>query len=111
MKRLTEFVDQAQVTVELVYYPPYHSKYNPIGRVWGVLEKHWNGSLLDSCQTVLRFAQTMTFRGRAPLVRWLSKVYHTGVRLTQQQMVQLEPRFERLPGLAKWFVRIAPIRV
>jgi transposase len=109
MQRITEFVDRFQITVDLAYYPPYHSKYNPIERVWGVLEKHWNGSLLDSCQTVLHFAQTMTFRGRLPIVQWLKKVYHTGVRLTQKQMAQLEQRFERLPGLAKWFVRIAPM--
>ena len=109
MQRITEFTDCFQVTVDLAYYPPYHSKYNPIERVWGVLEKHWNGSLLDSCQTVLQFAQTMTFRGRLPIVQWLDKVYHTGVRLTQKQMAQLEHRFERLPGLAKWFVHIAPL--
>jgi transposase len=109
MKRLTEFVDHFQVTVDLAYYPPYHSKYNPIERVWGVLEKHWNGSLLDSCQTALQFAQTMTFRGRSPIVQRLKTVYHTGARLTQKQMAQLEQRFERLPGLAKWFVRITPV--
>jgi transposase len=109
MQRITELVDTFAVTVELAYYPPYHSKYNPIERVWGVLEKHWNGSLLDTCATVLQFAQTMTFRGRLPLVQWLNKVYHTGVRLTQKQMALLEPRFERLPGLAKWFVRIVPL--
>jgi transposase len=109
MQRITEFADCFQVTVDLAYYPPYHSKYNPIERVWGVLEKHWNGSLLDSCQTVLQFAQPMTFRGRLPIVQWLKKVYHTGVRLTQKQMAQLEHRFERLPGLAKWFVHIAPL--
>ncbi|HEX2908568.1 MAG TPA: transposase [Phototrophicaceae bacterium] len=91
-------MDQAQVTVELAYYPPYHSQYNPIERVWRVLEQHWNGRLLDSCQTMLRFAQTMTFRGRPPQVHWLRKIYYPGVRLTQQQMAQLEPRFERLPG-------------
>jgi len=111
MQRLTQFVDHFQVTVDLAYYPPYHSKYNPIERVWGVLEKHWNGSLLDSCQTVLEFAQTMTFRGQLPLVQWLKKVYHTGVRLSQKQMAQLEHRFERLPALAKWFVRIVPLPV
>jgi transposase len=109
MQRITEFVDHFHVTVDLAYYPPYHSKYNPIERVWGVLEKHWNGSLLDSCQTVLRFAQTLTFRGRLPIVQWLNKIYHTGIRLTQKQMAQLEHRFERLPGLAKWFVRIVPM--
>jgi len=109
MQRITAFVDDFQITVDLAYYPPYHSKYNPIERVWGVLEKHWNGSLLDTCYTVLQFARTMTFRGRLPIVQWLNKVYHTGVKLTQKQMAHLEQRFERLPSLAKWFVRIAPM--
>jgi transposase len=109
MQRLTAFVDHFQVRVDLTYYPPYHSKYNPIERVWGVLEKHWNGSLLDSSQTVLRFAQTLTFRGQLPSVQWLKQVYQTGVRLTPRQMAHLEHRFQRLPGLAKWFVRIRPI--
>jgi hypothetical protein len=58
---------------------------------------------------VLRFARTLTFRGRLPIVQWLNKVYHRGIRLTQKHMAQLEQRFERLPGLAKWFVRIAPL--
>jgi transposase len=111
MQRLTEFADRCQVSILLAYYPPYHSKYNPIERVWGVLEKHWNGRLLDSCQAALQFAQTMTFRGRRPLVQWLKKVYLTGIRLSQKQMAQLEHRFERLPGLAKWFVRIVPLPI
>ena len=109
MQRLTEFADGFQLTLDLAYYPPYHSKYNPIERVWGVLEKHWNGSLLDSCHTVLQFAQTMTFRGRCPAVQLLTKVYHSGVKLTQKQMAQLEQRFFRRTHLAKWFVRIAPV--
>jgi transposase len=28
-----------------VYYPPYHSKYNPIERLWGILENYWRGEL------------------------------------------------------------------
>jgi hypothetical protein len=111
MQRLTEFADGFHLTLDLAYYPPYHSKYNPIERVWGVLEKHWNGSLLDSCHTVLQFAQTMTFRGRHPAVQLLNKVYHSGVKLTQKQMAQLEQRFSRRPHLDKWFVRIAPVTV
>ena len=109
MLRLTQFVDQFQLTVDLAYYPPYHSKYNPIERVWGVLEQHWNGSLLDSCHTVLQFAQSMTFRGHRPSVQLLEKIYLTGVRLTQKHMARLEQRFERLSALPKWFVRIAPL--
>jgi transposase len=43
MKRLTEFADKNNLEIALAYYPPYHSKYNPIERGWGILENHWNG--------------------------------------------------------------------
>ena len=46
MKRLVEFSDRHSLTLELAYYPPYHSKYNPIERCWGILENHWNGAIL-----------------------------------------------------------------
>ena len=108
MQRLTELVDECQLTIELAYYPPYHSKYNPIERVWGVLEQHWNGTLLDSINTVLQFAKTMTYNRVHPIVKQISKTYHTGVRLSQQAMAQLEHRFERWAGLEKYFVRIPP---
>jgi transposase len=109
MKRITEFVDQFQVTVHLAHYPPYHSKYNPVERVWGVLENHWNGSLLDTIETALNFAQTMTWNGCHPVVKLVDQIYQTGVRLSQKEMKELEKRFQRLPGLEKWFVLIEPV--
>jgi hypothetical protein len=111
MKRLVDFVDEFQVTIQLAHYPPYHSKYNPIERAWGVLENHWNGSLLDSVETVLNFAQTMTWNGQHPIIHLVEKTYHTGVKLTKKAMDKLEKRFERLPDLEPWFVRIVPASV
>ena len=108
MQRLTNLADAFRLTVQLAYYPPYHSKYNPIERVWGVLEQHWNGVLLDSRQAVLRLASTMTYNRLSPIVKFIDRVYQTGVRLSQQAMAVLEARFQRLPGLGKWFVQIAP---
>lgn len=35
MNRLVAFADQHQLTLQLAYYPPYHSKYNPVECVWG----------------------------------------------------------------------------
>ena len=32
LQRIVDFVRQYGITVRLVYYPPYHSKYNPIER-------------------------------------------------------------------------------
>jgi len=111
MKRLVQLADQYQLTLELAYYPPYHSKYNPVERVWGVLEQHWNGSLLDSIKTVLELAKTMTYNRVYPVVKQINKTYHTGIKLTQKTMAELEQRFERLPGLEKYFVRIPPLSV
>jgi hypothetical protein len=109
MQRITQFADRFQIQIDLAYYPPYHSKYNPIERVWGVLEQHWNGSLLDSLDTVLRFASTMTWKGQSPVIKPIDKFYPTGVRLTQKEMAVLEKRLDRLPSLPKWFVHISPI--
>jgi pimeloyl-ACP methyl ester carboxylesterase len=74
-----------------------------------ILEQHWNGSLLDSLQTVLNFARTMTYNGVPPVVEVLTRTYQTGVKLSQKAMAKLENRFERLPGLEKYFVRIVPL--
>ena len=106
MLRLTQFADAFQTHIQLAYYPPYHSKYNPIERLWAVLERHWNGSLLDTLDTILNFARSMSYKERTPNVVWVKRVYHTGRKLSQQAMTLLERRFRRLPGLRKWFVHI-----
>ena len=108
MHRITHFADTFNLTVQLAYYPPYHSKYNPIERVWGHLEKHWNGALLDSLETLVNFAHTFRFKQRQPCVTLIAKIYEAGVQLTQKEMNRLEQRFERFPSLEKWFVRISP---
>ncbi len=111
MKRITALADEMQQTIELAYYPPYHSKYNPIERVWGVLENYWNGSLLDTLETVFHFAQNMTYNSVHPVVEIVKKTYYTGVKLTCKAMDALEKRFERLLGLEKYFVRISPLPI
>ena len=106
MKRIVDFSRSSQLNLQLAYYPPYHSKYNPIERCFGWLEQHWNGSLLDTVETVLNFAQTLTFKGKTPVVTLVEKVYSTGVKLTTSAMEELETQIHRLPNLKKWFVEI-----
>jgi hypothetical protein len=108
MQRMVEFVHQSGCTVRLAYYPPYHSKYNPIERCWGILEQHWNGSLLDSIDAVVRFAATMTWHGHHPVVELVTTTYQTGIKLTSDAMQLVETQIMRLPQLGKWFVDIAP---
>jgi hypothetical protein len=109
MNRIVTFVDQFGLAVKLAYYPPYHSKYNPVERVWGFLEQHWNGSLLDSVETLLGFASSFLFKDVQPIVQLVSTIYKTGVTLTHKAMRLLEQRFVRLDRLEKWFVLIKPL--
>jgi transposase len=110
MQRLVEFVQQYGLTVRLAYYPPYHSKYNPIERCWGILENHWNGALLDTIETVLHFATTMTWNGVHPVVELVTTTYHSGVKLTKDAMEVVETQLTRASELGKWFIDIAPAR-
>jgi hypothetical protein len=106
--RVVQFSQKHQLAVQLVYYPPYHSKYNAIERCWGVLEGYWRGEILDSEAAVLGYARAMTYNGNHPWVHRVLQEYGKGVRRTAAQMKQLETLVARLPGLEKWFVDISP---
>ena len=107
MQRLLEFVERYQIMVRLAYYPPYYSKYNPVERCWGILEQHWNGSLLDSVDAVVQYASTITWKGTHLVVALVTSIYHTGVKLTKEAMDAVETQLQRLPSVGKWFVDIA----
>jgi transposase len=108
VKRLVEFADRFGLVIELVYYPPYHSKYNPIERCWGILEMHWNGALLASVETVLGWARTMTWKGQQPEVQLVEKEYERGRRVGKKEMKRYEARLQRSETLPKWSVVITP---
>jgi transposase len=108
MKRLVAFSDLNQLTLELAYYPPYHSKYNRIERCWGILENHWNGTLLTSIETTLAWAQSMTWKGIHPLVHFLDRNYPTGVRLTKAAFRPIAARLKRSETIPKWSLTIGP---
>jgi transposase len=105
---MVEFSDRIRTPIQLLYYPPYHSKYNPIERCWGILEQHWNGSLLSDVQTMLAWALSMTWKGFHPLVKLSKRIYDKGISLTKKAMEEIEMRLERNPLLPKWDILIQP---
>jgi hypothetical protein len=106
LHRMVKFVEQHGVHVRLAYYPPYHSKYNPVERCWGVLEHHWNGALLDTVEAVVGYAQSMTWKQEHPVVRLVTQAYELGVCLSKKAMKAVESKLSRLPGLPSWFIDI-----
>jgi Rhodopirellula transposase DDE domain len=110
LRRLVEFADWSGLELRLVYYPPYHSKYNPIEHCWGVLEQKWGGTLLSSLKVILHEALRMTWQGQSPNVKRLSGDYPDGVRLSRKQMKPYEERLLRSKTLPKYDITIKPLQ-
>ena len=87
------------------------TQYNAIERGWGVLEQHWNGTLLSTVDTVLEWARTMTWKGRHPVVHLGQKIHAKGVRLGKAAKKKLDERLQRSTTLPKWDSRIEPRRL
>lgn len=106
--RLVEFADKTGLKIRLVYYPPYHSKYNAIERYWAGLEKSWNGYLLDSDKTVLQRAANFVWKGKKTVVTLIKNTYEKGVKLATDQVSKLESRLQRCETLKWWDIMIVP---
>jgi hypothetical protein len=111
LQRLIAFADWSGLTVRLVHYPPYHSKYNPIERCWSALEKKWGGVLLSCLKVVLQCALRMVWKGQHPTVKRLAGDYPDGIRVTGSAKKELESRLERSPTLRKYDITIRPRQV
>jgi len=108
IKRIVDFAHLARIAISLAYYPPYHSKYNPVERVWGILENHWSGELLDSRDKVYDLARGMRWKGSHPKVITMPGTYCTGMRLAAKHMQEYELQLKRHPVLGRWSVDIEP---
>jgi len=108
LKRMVQFADWSGLEVRLVYYPPYHSKYNPVERCWSALERKWSGVLLNCVRFVLECAHRMTWNGEHPEIQELQGEYPLGVKLSRKEMKPWEARLERSPTLPKYDITIKP---
>jgi len=106
--RMSEFSDLTGLSVRLVYYPPYHSKYNAIERYWAGLEKSWNGYLLSTVSAVLHRAGNFLWKGARTIVRLLDGMYEKGVKVCGSEKTDLEHRLQRAAELPWWDITIHP---
>jgi hypothetical protein len=109
LHRMVQLADNIQKPIQLLYYPPYHSKYNPIERCWGILELQWNGAKLIDAETMVEWAKRMTWKGIHPVVELSRKLYQKGISLGKAAMQAIEERLERHPALPKYDIVIKPV--
>jgi hypothetical protein len=108
LKRLIAFADWSGLEIRLVYYPPYHSKYNPIERCWSSLEQKWGGALLNGLKVILQSALRMTWCGRHPVVKRLNGDYADGITVSNKEWKQYEARLDRSQTLPTYDITIKP---
>ncbi|MEL6502143.1 MAG: transposase [Cyanobacteria bacterium J06588_5] len=109
IKRIVQFVETTGLRVRLIYYPPYHSKYNPIERCWATLENYWNGTLLTTVEDALQWAANMTWNGFEPLVHLVEGIYEKKITVPKNELEQYQQQWQRDEQLPKWAVTIAPL--
>ena len=103
--RLTEFADMTGLSVRIIYYPPYHSKYNAIERYWAGLEKSWNGyHSPNSSKTSWKFL----LEALRAVTRLLDAPYAKGIRVCGDEKLDIEKRLQRSSALQWWDIIILP---
>jgi len=109
IKRMVMFARQSGLTFQLIYYPPYHSKYNPIERCWAALEQFWNGAILDSLETVRHWASNMQWKGLKPRVETVQQEYEKGVTVDAETLAAYRVDWHPSEDLPKWAITIGAL--
>jgi hypothetical protein len=108
LNRAADFADYIGKPVQLQYYPPCHSKYNPVDRCWGILGKHLNGKDWRMSRPCWNGQTASLGRGSIPFVESTRKVYEEGISLSKGAIRAVEVRLERHPKFPKWDSLIRP---
>jgi transposase len=106
IKRMILLSKDFNVKIRLIYYPPYHSKYNPIERLWGVLENFWNWAILETIDIALKWASNMTRKGINPIVESVKWIYEKGIKVWKDELNELKKFWVPSKNLKKWDISI-----
>ena len=108
IKRMVQFAQTSGLSIQLIYYPPYHSKYNPIERCWAALETYWNGAILQSVEEALQWASNMTWKGIKPLIHLVEGPYEKNISVPKDELVTYKHHWHCSELLPQWDITITP---
>lgn len=109
LKGLVDLSNKYQKVIELIYYPPYHSKYNPVERLWARLEKTWNGMMLTTEEIYYKVIERLTWKDNLAKVKNITKEYEKGISYSKKEMSKYEGvNILRNEKLKKWSILITP---
>ena len=108
IKRMVHFAQMSGLSIHLIYYPPYHSKYNPIERCWASLENYWNGTILKSIEDALLWASNMMWKGVKPTIEMVEGTEEKNVTVPKDELAPDKQHWHCCEILPKWDIQILP---
>ena len=107
-RELQRFATETGLTVTVVHYPPGTSKWNRIEhRLFNHITMNWRGRPLLSYQVVVEcIANTTTSTGLSVQAALDERVYHTGIKVSDHEMAQIQLRPHDFHG--EWNYSISP---
>lgn len=112
IKFLFELSQKYNITIELVYYPPYHSKYNKIERVWARIQIAWNGLVIDTLDKLMMILNRITWKGNNIKAYLNTTTYEKGIEVSKREFERIEKDYVlREKGIEKWSVIINPSKI
>lgn len=105
---LQDLADELGLAITVCHYPPGASKWNKIEhRMFSFISMNWRGEPLVSFETVINLiSATRTRTGLSIKASLDTNEYQTGVKISDQQMQQLQIRPHEVHG--QWNYTIAP---
>lgn len=108
LKKLTELSEKYSILIKLIYYPPYHSKYNKIERYWARLQMTWNKIIINSEEYLIDVINMVTWKGIKSKARMSYKRYKKGKEISREEMKIVDKHILRDETLKKWSIAITP---
>ncbi len=108
LKALVNLAKKHNIVIKLVYYPPYHSKYNKIERYWARLQLFWRNIIIDTLDKLIECVNKVTWKGVRSKCILSSIVYEKKVTISESEMKDINTHLIREEGLEKWSIVITP---
>lgn len=109
LKQIKNLSIKCDIVIQLVYYPPYCSKYNKIERVWARIQIEWRRITMDSLEKLLNCLNKITWLDKKIKGTLSMKEYEKGIKISDYEMeTKINPHIIREEGLEKWSLVITP---
>ena len=109
LKKLVDLAIKYNIVIQLVYYPPYCSKYNKIERVWATVQIKWRRILIDSLDLLITCLNEIKWNGVNMKAQLSTKAYEKGIKISDYEMENyVNKHIIRDEGIEKWSLFITP---